>query len=741
MSGFNVDLTNCDREPIHIPGQIQSHGFLLVATPDGIIRFFSDNIAKFIEGIDENLLGRTLDYFETFVEQPKLQGWIGHLLTLGRISGYEQINPYQVSIGGKKFHLIVSESQGFELLEFEPIFSTTFIDVQKMIGKSVSEMLADKNMQNLFNNTAAQVKSIINYDRVMIYRFADDGHGEVVAEEKNAGLESWLGLHYPASDIPKQARELYKLNLTRLIADVNATPSKIFADPSQNEPLDLTGSQLRAVSPIHIQYLKNMGVASSFSISLIYKKELWGLIACHSYSARFIDYKSRESAKLIGQILSSALEFRQDEENQLILGRFNSNVDLMAKNLQANDNIADALTAESINILDLSQATGAAVVYEKRIIKLGTTPNDDQIKGIVEWAAEHVTEPLYHTNNLSALYTAALGYQNIASGVLMVELSKGLREYVMWFKPEHAQTIKWAGNPDKPAEIGQSGLLQISPRHSFEVWLQNVKGVSESWRPEELQSASRLRDEINYAINLKAGALRVLNEKLRVAYDELDAFSYTISHDLKNPLAAIKSYAQVLGRAKEFGERERAMASKISNRADQMNYMIVEVLNYSRVGRQAVEFKKIQIAPIISDIIRDLEMIYGADNFRITIGEIPDVMGDRLMLSQVFSNLISNAVKYAQGAGHAEVHVEGSIVETNVVYKINDNGMGIGANDIPKIFELFNRLDNVSHIEGSGVGLAIVKRVIEKHNGQIWVESEPGKGATFYFRLPAVNPG
>jgi chemotaxis family two-component system sensor kinase Cph1 len=172
-----------------------------------------------------------------------------------------------------------------------------------MIGGSLSEMLADRNLKSLLKNSVVEVKNIIQYDRVMICRFADDGHGEVVAEAKNKKLQSWLGLHYPASDIPKQARELYKKNLIRLIGDVNVPTSRIIAEDGITEPLDLTCASLRAVSPIHIQYLKNMGVASSFSISLIYKNELWGLIACHNYTPKFIDYTSRKAAKLIGQIL------------------------------------------------------------------------------------------------------------------------------------------------------------------------------------------------------------------------------------------------------------------------------------------------------------------------------------------------------------------------------------------------------------------------------------------------------
>jgi len=465
---------------------------------------------------------------------------------------------------------------------------------------------------------------------------------------------------------------------------------------------------------------------------LIYKKELWGLVACHSYTPRFIDFKSRESAKLIGQILSSALEFRQDEENQIIQDGFKNALDILSKNLQSNDNIADALTADAVNILGLTQAAGAALIYEKKIIRLGITPSQEQIEKLVDWAVEYCDDQICTITNLSAIYPEAEAYRDAASGVLLCQLTKELKEYVIWFKPEHVQTIKWAGNPDKPVELNENGLLQISPRHSFEVWSQNVKGISESWRHEEVQSATRLKEEIIYAINLKAGALRLLNERLRVAYEELDSFSYTISHDLKNPIAAIKSYSQLLGRVKEYGDRERGMAAKIAERADQMSFMISEVLNYSRIGRQAIDFRKVNATNLISDIVKDLDIIYDTEKLKITIGETPDLQGDPLMILQIFSNLIGNAVKYSQDADEARVHIEGKASETEVCYEVRDNGLGMAQADIPKIFELFNRLSDVSHIEGSGVGLAIVKRIIDKHKGRIWVESEPGAGSSFF---------
>jgi chemotaxis family two-component system sensor kinase Cph1 len=732
MSNLSVDLSNCERELIHIPGQIQSHGFLIVVDDEYIIRFFSDNISKFIPAIKQDIFGEPLHYLERLLGTPIQTDFIVQLLNIGRANkNFDQTNPFQLDIFGTSFYLIISAAGNYFSLEFESVLSDLSVDVHKMIGYSITQMLADKKLLQLLNNSATQVKNIINYDRVMIYRFAEDGHGEVVAEAKNDMVESWLGLHYPASDIPKQARELYKLNLTRLIADVNNIPSKIITEAANREPLDLTNAQLRAVSPIHIQYLKNMAVASSYSISLLYKNELWGLIACHNYTPRFIDYKSRQSSKLIGQILSSALEYRQDEENLQLNQLFKNNLDILSKKLLKSNNIIEALTEEHINLLDVVNATGAAILYEKNITKIGITPDDEEITDIINWIKENNTESFYQTNNLSAVYPNAIVYKHIASGVLLFVLSKELEEYVMWFKPEVLQTITWAGNPDKPVEILPDGYKHISPRHSFSAWSENVSATSEKWSIEEIKSATRLKEEIIYDIHSKAGAIRALNEKLRQAYEELDTFSYTISHDLKNPITAIKGYAQVLAMDKTLNESTTRVLYRISERADKMNLMINAILEHSHISRSDIEFKKINMYGLLHDIIKDLDVEKSNSNFNITVGETPDIYGNPVMISQVFSNLLGNAVKYSRNVNPAAIFVGGEVKENEMVYVVKDNGIGIPDQDLPFVFELFNRMDNVKDIEGSGVGLAIVKRIIEKHNGKIWVESELGKGSVF----------
>lgn len=731
---FQVDNSNCDREPIHIPGQIQAHGFLIVVDQLSVIRYLSENVANFIPGATTDLLGKPIQNVEILFKNVHQPNFITQLINFGKANKtFDQTNPFIIDINGVSFYLIISTSGNYSMLEFEPSYSSDkTLDIQKMIGHSITQMLADKKLNSLLNNTANQVKNIIQYDRIMIYRFGENDHGEVVAESKNEELESWVGLHYPASDIPKQARELYKLNLTRLIADIRTTPSKILTEADNGQPLNLTNAQLRAVSPMHIQYLKNIGVASSFSISLMYKNELWGLIACHNYSPKFIDYKSRESAKLIGQILSSALEFRQDEENQHRYEGYKNNFDKLSKSLQKSISIEEAITAEEITMLDVVDATGAVLMYEKTTVKLGITPNDDQLKHLINWVKKNISPSIYYTSNLSLVYPEAAVYKDIASGIMLFVLSRELEEYAIWFKPEIIKTIKWAEDPREEKELNADGSVKLSPRNSFSSWSQLVAGTSDTWAAEEIKSVLRLKEEITYTINQKAGAIRILNEKLRHAYEELDTFSFTISHDLKNPLTAIKGYLQILAMQENMGEDIAKIVTRITERTDKMNYMINEVLDYSRIGRAEIKYENISIKYLVEDVVKDLDQVYNTQNLHITIGNTPEIKGDKVMMMQVFSNLISNAVKYSQFQNPGTVHIDGVINDTTVCYSIKDNGLGIAIEDLPQIFGLFKRMNNVKEIEGSGVGLAIVKRIVEKHKGKVWVESELGKGSTFF---------
>lgn len=731
MTKFSVDLSNCDKEPIHIPGKIQSHGFLIAVDKNSLaITYISENVAVFLAEEAKNLLNKQLSVLNQFIEQQDPAFHIEELIKLGIIrKSFDAISPHPVEINGLSFYLIISSSESEWLLEFEPV--TLQFDIQSSIGRSASSMLQGKSISALLKGAAQEVKKLINYDRIMIYKFLDDGHGEVVAEEKEADLEPFFGLHYPASDIPKQARVLYKLNLTRLIADVNKTDSPILTF-KENEALDLTNGGLRAVSPIHIQYLKNMGVHSSFSISLIAHGELWGLIACHNYSPKFIDYKAREGAKLIGQILSSALEYRQEEEDAEVIEQFKSTANVLLEHLNRDKYLVEAITTHKRTILDATKASGVAIIFENELKTIGNVPSEEEIIELVEWLKTTNDESIYYTHRLSEIHSPAKKYKSIASGLLSCMLNKEMGEMIIWFKPEIITTVNWAGNPEKAVVPSENGLLSLSPRKSFEIWSQVVNNTSEKWMAEEIASVLRIREIIITDINKKANEIRLLNEKLQAAYEELDTFSYTVSHDLRTPLTSIKTYAELMLKNKSIDENGKKMLSRILIGADKMNFLIKEILNLARVGRSEINFETVDIESLLKEIRSEVWSAFKADRTELVLGQLPNIKGDKTMIAQVFTNLIGNAVKYSAMVDKPKVEVSAYIDGGETIYAVKDNGIGIDNRYYDRVFELFKRMDNVKDIEGTGVGLAIVKRVVEKHNGRVWFESKLNVGSTFF---------
>lgn len=730
MNTNNVDLTNCDKEPIHIPGRVQSHGFLVAIDADSLlVSYLSENISTFLPAVSGQLLGQHLEQFEKLIGK---QGQIQQLLKLGAAQNtFETINPLPVQIEGNNFYLILSVSGSQYLLELEPV--TLQYDIQNQIGRSVSEILAGKDLRSLLHNTAKQIKQIIHYDRIMIYKFLEDGHGEVVAELKNEELEAFYGLHYPASDIPKQARELYKLNYTRIIADVNSADAAILTAAGSEPALDLTHSVLRAVSPMHIQYLKNMEVASSFSISLIANGELWGLIACHNYTPKFIDFKAREAAKLIGQIVSSALEYRENEEETDQNNNYQEAMNLLTLHLTKDEGIATALTSQSYTLQDINTATGVAMLFENDITVIGDTPNQEQLKSLFEWLEVTMDDAVYYTHSLPEVFYPARAYKAIGSGIIACVISKELKEVIVWFKPEKITTIEWAGNPDKPVVQSSDGMMNISPRNSFAVFSQLVENTAVKWTQAEISNVMKIREKVISAINKKAGEIRLLNERLKRAYEELDTFSYTISHDLRTPLTSIKSYTElVMASNKSLDEKGQMLLGRVVAGADKMGFLINEILKLARVGRADLDIERLDMEKLIREIVTEVVSSQNAEHVEIIIGELPVIAGSHTLISQVFSNLIGNAVKYSAKCEKPQVTIEGIAEEDEVIYTIKDNGIGIEVDHHEKVFELFKRMDNVKEIEGTGVGLAIVKRIVEKHNARIWFESELKVGTVFY---------
>lgn len=732
MNSNNVDLTNCDKEPIHTPASIQSHGFLIAFNIRSlIITYASENSLSFFKSTVKSLLGLPLEELEA------LAGFTGQSVYPGKLLRSKEaplnsdfINPYYIYLNDIPYYLIISVSGSEYLFEFETVMIN--YDIQSQIGKSVTKILSGKDLQSLLYNTAKEIKGIIGYDRIMIYKFWNDGHGEVAVEVKNDDLEPFYGLHYPASDIPKQARELYKLNYTRIIADVNSTNTPILTQHG-NGALDLTYSVLRAVSPIHIQYLKNMGVQSSYSVSLLVKGELWGLITCHNYTPKFIDYKLREAGKLIGEIVSSALEYKQEAGEAEQSSLYQEAITLLCVHLSQDENILSALTEQEYTLKDMVSSGGVAIAFDSEINTIGETPDIDSLKELFDWLAETIEDTIYVTDSLSADFPPAIIYKGIGSGIIACILSKEMKEMIIWFKPEQITAIQWAGNPEKPVLISESGETLLSPRNSFEVFSQLVDGTAIKWTKPEVDNVIKIRESILDAVNKKSAQIRISNERLNKAYNELDTFSYTLSHDLRTPLTSIKSYTQlVISANKSLNKQGKTMLDKVVAGANKMEFLINEVLNLAKVGRLVMEFDLIDMNKLVREVATEVTSSLNVSFSTVTISELPAISGDYTLIMQLFTNLISNAVKYSVGAAYPTVRINAVSTADELIYEIHDNGIGIDADEHDEVFELFRRMENAREIEGTGVGLAIVKRIVERHGARIWFESKLNEGTVFY---------
>ena len=743
-----VNLTNCDREPIHIPRSIQPHGVLMVlAETDLKIVQVSANSFDVLGLEPTDLLDRPL---ADFIGSDRITD-IANCLE----RNFETINPLTISFDRTgtaplNFNGIVHRAISGEIvLELEPLTDNTdnlnknFFHFYHQIKNTLTKIQTAANLSELCNLIVQEIRGITGFDRVMVYRFNERGDGEVIAESKQDDLEAFLGMHYPDTDIPKQAKHLYTLNWLRLIPDVGYQPIALVASDNMPTPLDMSYCNLRSVSPIHIEYLKNMEVAASMSVSLIQQQKLWGLIACHHNSPKFIPYEVRTVCEFLGQLMSTELANKEANENldyklQLknIQGQF---VERLSK---ANDFVSE-LVADPEALLQLTGATGVAICNHEEITLLGQTPQLEQLKPLLNWISPQFNQDIFVANALSHLYPQAEEYKAVASGLLAMAISKIQNRYVLWFRPEILQTVTWAGNPDKPKRLEEDGSVTIFPRQSFEAWQQIVDGQSLPWLDCEVAGACELRQAIVDIVLRQAEDLALINVELERSNSELDAFAYIASHDLKEPLRGIHNYATFL--LEDYGEIIKDDGADKLNTlvrlTKRMESLIDSLLKFSRLGRQELQMSPITLDHLLENVTELFSINPQWENCQILVPKsLPTVLGDRILLEEVFTNLISNAFKYND---QSEKSVEIGWSESNsqhpnfVTLSVRDNGIGIRDKHLDSVFRIFKRLHAQNKYGGgTGAGLTIVKKIIERHGGTIQVQSVYGQGTTFLFTLP-----
>lgn len=739
LQGMN--LTSLKEPSIHIISQIQPHGVLLVLEEPGLkILQVSSNTYDVFGISPEDMLQKKLeDLLDPFqierIEAGLLQeslDFINPTKIWARVKGDE----YVVFDG--VFH---RNSDGFLILELEPAISQEnipFLSFYHLARASINKLEETANLRDFCQILVQEVRKVTGFDRVMLYKFDDDEHGSVIAEEKLESMESYLGLHYPESDIPRPARKLFASNWIRIIPDTHAQPVEILPaiNPVSQHRLNLTNSILRSAYQCHMEYLHNMGVGASLTISLIKEGKLWGLIACHHQTPKYVSYELRKACEFLGRVIFSELSTREETEDYDYRMRLTYIQSALIEYMSQEENFIDGLVKHQPNLLDLTGAQGAAICFGGNYTLIGNTPKEEDLNFLIQWLKTNVDEEVFYTDSLPRLYPDAQHFKNVASGLLAIPISK--RNYVLWFRPEVIQTVNWGGDPNQAFELNQSdGNMRLCPRKSFELWKETVSLTSLPWKYVEIKAALELRKAIVNIVLRQADELAQLAHDLELSNAELKKFAYVASHDLQEPLNQVANYVQLLEMryTEELDEDAKEFINYAVEGVSLMQTLIDDVLAYSKVDVQAIEFELTGVDKALERALGNLRKRISETGAVITHDELPTVMADGTQLMQLFQNLIGNAIKFRSDKT-PEIHIGASRLEDEWLFSVRDNGIGIDPRFSDRIFVIFQRLHTRDEYPGSGMGLAICKKIIECHRGRIWVESQLGEGATFYFTIP-----
>jgi light-regulated signal transduction histidine kinase (bacteriophytochrome) len=508
-----ADLSNCEREQIQLAGSIQPHGVLiLIRDSDQVVVQASANAGAFF-GRAGSIVGIRLD------------GLCCELAS--RVRAHADLPPQAIPvairsrIGEHRLEcdcLLHRPAGGGMIIELERAGDR--IDVTRQIETALKTVSSALSLRALAEATAEIFKDLTGYDRVMVYRFDKDGHGEVFSERRRPDLEAFLGNRYPASDIPQIARRLYERNRVRLLGDVEYTPVPLVPrmSPITGQDLDMSFCFLRSMSPIHIQYLKNMGVAGTLVASLMVGGRLWGLVACHHYQPRLIQYELRATCELLAEAIGiriAALEGFLRAQASLSVRRVEQR---LVESIARDGDWRVALFDSPNALLDPLAASGAALLFEGQIQTAGEVPGTQELRDLGRWLDELPPAPVKMTASLGIDQPDFSGIAAVASGVLAVPLSAAGGEFMMWFRPERVRTVTWAGNPFKPVVIGDDPS-DLSPRRSFAHWHQLVEGTAEAWSDADLAVARQIGDVLSDVVQ------QVRSVRTLIVRDQLDQVS------------------------------------------------------------------------------------------------------------------------------------------------------------------------------------------------------------------------
>ena len=720
-----LTLDNCDREPIHIPGSIQPHGALLALDRLGRLSHASANAGALL-GVPLPF-GRTLPAGvfdgDAALEQPFRDA-------LADASGDELVtSSLEATLRGATFDVLLHAQHGRVVCEFERRAAdagdvSTFAH---LAYRAMDTLKRQRSIDRLLDAAVVAVRQITGFDRVMAYRFGHDDSGDVVAEARSGALEPYLGRRYPASDIPAQARRLYILNTLRLIADVGYTPVPLLADPlhaAQAEPLDLSHSVLRSVSPIHIEYLKNMGVGASMSVSIVIGGRLWGMLACHHMAPRQVPYPIRMAVDVMAQVIASTVQSLVAREREVAIARAAWLRTEIVRAVAVGGEVGEVVAIEAPALRDNLGADALFLTLDG-LPRPADNVDPGWARELAAWLATR-SESLVHVHDGAALpppLPHAPPDQRWC-GVLALRFDAPRQGWIVALRRELVQTIRWGGKPEKAIAHGPLGP-RLTPRGSFDEWRETVRGRAEPWNDVELEIASQLLDSVG-----RAYADRVLE------MDQLRSQLWAVlGHDLRNPLQSLSMATKAL----EHGGEPGRLNSVIRSSTHRMKQLLGDVLDISRLHHGFdlnMQWGRVDLVTIIRQLVEESQVAFPTITLDVTLPEYLVVDADGGRYTQVVANLLSNARHHGLGNISVSARAEAGMA----VVTVTNDAPPIPADIVAALFDPFKRQssDNERNRTGMGLGLYIADQVVRGHQGTL-VHIAGAGTVTFEARIPLVR--
>lgn len=743
-----VTLQNCEDEAIHLIESVQSFGYVIALNPaDKRVQVVSENINELFNV--DIVPGETL--VTELIDIPTPDAHTFQTIHQSVKRGNKR-RAYQWKFAENALHIedwdkegsgIAFDSNGLLVIELEPTPQLSYEAAKQWVPMDVDvrALLPDVEDCESINDVADAIakvfKSYIGFDSVMVYQFDKSYSGEVIGEAIREASRSFKGLKFPASDIPKQARELYLSNRVRCVYDVEEQPVGLIPKLNDTErpPLDLSMSMVRCVSPIHIQYLKNMGVRSSFSVSLVFEDKLWGLIACHNSQPLYIDQKKRLVCESLGHLYAWQLHTKALHEKKEQFQTRQRMLNGIVHQLTTFANPLEAIVQKEKQLLAVAEACGMAVVTPTGNYLTGKTPPESTLEFLLEKFAITNSEQSIAINRLGDEVTNNCDLNGIR-GMYISCVSSKLGYYTVWFREQRDKTIRWAGKEAATKDVGKS----LTPRNSFDMYLQSVADESLEWTEDDkliIEGFDHLF--IPYALSLKASLDKQIS-KLEELDKAKDQFLASISHELRSPLNSIVGWTDLALMDVGNVERMKDALGVIKRAASTQAALINDILDLSRIisGTMKLSTHSLKVANAIEEVAKSFEAGFASKNIQLTIScddQHTQILGDSLRIKQVINNLLSNALKFTAKGG--TVHVLGRREHSNYLFRVKDNGKGMTRDQLSHVFDRFYQGKNEHNRHGLGLGLSIVKSLVEMHGGEIYVESEGlNTGTTFFVSLP-----